>query len=109
MFVSFLGEFVAHSSPVTGLAFGHYTGRLLVTGCEDGKVHLWEVSNSHCMMVCILYILYFARFCLALVELICFVKFARLNAYCPNFVIFYLCISTFSKLNFNVVRFHVRI
>ncbi|KAG8180126.1 hypothetical protein JTE90_012140 [Oedothorax gibbosus] len=43
-------EFVAHSANVNCLAFGHQSGRVLVTGGDDKKVNLWAVGKPNCIM-----------------------------------------------------------
>ncbi|GFQ91076.1 katanin p80 WD40 repeat-containing subunit B1 [Trichonephila clavata] len=47
-----LQEFVAHSANVNCLAFGHKSGRVLVTGGDDKNVNLWAVGKPNCIMVC---------------------------------------------------------
>ncbi|GFT33196.1 katanin p80 WD40 repeat-containing subunit B1 [Nephila pilipes] len=45
-----LQEFVAHSANVNCLAFGHKSGRVLVTGGDDKNVNLWAVGKPNCIM-----------------------------------------------------------
>ncbi|CAL1263426.1 unnamed protein product [Larinioides sclopetarius] len=43
-------QFVAHSANVNCLAFGHKSGRVLVTGGDDKNVNLWAVGKPNCIM-----------------------------------------------------------
>ncbi|KAF6725989.1 Katanin p80 WD40 repeat-containing subunit B1 [Oryzias melastigma] len=45
-----LQEFEAHARPVSCLALGKSSGRLLVTGGEDCRVNLWSVNKANCIM-----------------------------------------------------------
>lgn len=44
-------EFEAHARPVSCLALGKSTGRLLATGGEDCRVNLWSLNKANCIMV----------------------------------------------------------
>ncbi|XP_023809546.1 katanin p80 WD40 repeat-containing subunit B1 [Oryzias latipes] len=45
-----LQEFEAHARPVSCLALGKSTGRLLATGGEDCRVNLWSLNKANCIM-----------------------------------------------------------
>uniref|UniRef100_A0A8C2WEV6 Katanin p80 WD40 repeat-containing subunit B1 n=1 Tax=Cyclopterus lumpus TaxID=8103 RepID=A0A8C2WEV6_CYCLU len=45
-----LQEFEAHSSPVSCLALGKSSGRLLATGGQDCRVNIWALSKANCIM-----------------------------------------------------------
>ncbi|XP_056267936.1 katanin p80 WD40 repeat-containing subunit B1 [Pseudoliparis swirei] len=45
-----LQEFEAHSSPVSCVALGKSSGRLLATGGHDCRVNIWAVSKANCIM-----------------------------------------------------------
>ena len=47
---------MAHSSPVTCLALGPSSGRVMVTGGEDRKVNMWAVGKPNVIMVWNIYI-----------------------------------------------------
>ena len=50
-FYCFTEEFVGHDSAVTCASFGYKSSQVMVTGGEDGKLNLWKIGSTNCIMV----------------------------------------------------------